>query len=92
LSKFLGFEGGEFVEAKQLLATNIKAIIREKGLKQYAVAARADMTGKRLSNALNARALLNADEIARIARALGTTPNALFKHDERPCEQSFPRS
>lgn len=60
------------------LATNIKNIISKSGFKQFIIAERAGFNQYEFSNMLNGRKIIKAEEIPRIANALGVTPNELF--------------
>lgn len=58
---------------------NIKRIIREKGMKQVAVAERAGFTPQEFSNILNdRRKLLRVEHIMPIANALQVDANDLY--------------
>lgn len=60
------------------VAENIKAIIEEKGLKQAIIAKRAGCSQQMLSDMLNGRRLIKANDIARISLALGVDANYLL--------------
>lgn len=60
----------------------IKQIIREKGLKQNAVAEWAGIGKQAFSEMLNGRRLIKLKDITPIANALGVTPNDLFDTDQ----------
>lgn len=62
----------------KLLAQNIRRILRDKGLKQYAVAVKADIPPRDLSAMLNGRKQFLSVHICPIANALNVTPNDLF--------------
>lgn len=55
-----------------------KAIIESKGLKQKSVAEKAGYSPQVFNNLVNGRKLFMADDIFRVANALGVTPNELF--------------
>ena len=56
----------------------IRAIIKQKGLKNKAVAEKAGYTEQEFSNMLNERKIVNSDDVLRVATALDVTPNDLF--------------
>lgn len=56
----------------------LRAIIRQRGLKQRVVAERAGMTDKELSDLLRGRRTFRAEYIAPICKALDITPNDLL--------------
>lgn len=62
-----------------LVRERIRQIIREKGLKQSAVSERLGEPEYWLSNRLTERTDIKADELPRIAQALGVTPCAFFE-------------
>ena len=57
---------------------NVKRIIRERGLKQSALALKAKIPEKQLSALICGRKLMRPEYISQISVALGVTPNALF--------------
>lgn len=62
------------------IVKNIKDIIVAKGLKQAAVAKKANLTEKELSDMLNCRRkLIRAEHLPAIANALGVDVNELFR-------------
>lgn len=63
---------------ESIIAGNIKRLIREKGLQQRAVAARAGYNEKSFSNMLTGRKLITDCDIPPICAALQVTPNDLF--------------
>lgn len=65
------------------LVENIKTIIRNQKLKQYAVAEKAGFNEQDFSNMLNGRKLLKAEYIGRIALALNVTPNDIFGYGKQ---------
>lgn len=72
--------------SNSIVAENLKAIIREKNLKQSALAQEAGFTAQEMNDMLNGRRLLRAVDIASILNSLqkvGVDANALFKNDER---------
>jgi len=60
------------------LAENIKRIIRERGIKQYVVADRADIPARDLSAMLNGRKQILSVHVKLLSHALDTTPNELY--------------
>lgn len=58
---------------------NVKKLIKKSGLKQYAVAERAGYDNRTFNAMLNGHRIIKAEEIPSIAKALGVTPNELFK-------------
>ena len=65
-----------------LLIGNIKRLLKEKGLKQYAVAERANIPPKHLSAMLSGRKNFLSIHIPPIAQALGVSVGELFRQDE----------
>ena len=63
---------------KSVIAENVKQIIRDKCLKQGAVAAKAGYDYRAFSNMLNGRKVITDVDVAKIANALGVTPNGVF--------------
>lgn len=64
------------------VASAIKQIIEEKGLRQVAVASRAGFTSQQFSDMLNNRKTIKAEYIPGIAAALGVDPNAIYGMDQ----------
>ena len=62
-----------------LVATNIERIIAEKGYKKNAVAKRAGISGQKLSDMLNGRAIIRAEIVPNICKALNVDPNDLYE-------------
>ena len=60
------------------IAENVKQIIRDKCLKQGAVAAKAGYNYKAFSNMLNGRKVITDIDVVNITKALGVTPNDVF--------------
>lgn len=56
----------------------IKNVIKKSGIKQVVIAERANLTPMQLSDIVNKRRRLDANELFDICRALGVTPNDLF--------------
>lgn len=67
-------------ESNKQLADNIKSIIRKKGILQSDLAQIAGYSRQQLSNMLQGRKLIRADDIPRIAKALSSTPNDLYNY------------
>ena len=67
----------------ELLIGNIKRAIRNRGLKQCAVAVKAGLGEQELSNMLNGRKIVTAEHIARIANALGCEVNEFYMEPEK---------
>ena len=63
---------------KSVIAENVKAIIKEKGFLQKAVAEKAGYDQNTFSNMLNNRKVITDRDIIPIATALGVEPNDLF--------------
>lgn len=57
---------------------NTKRIIKQKGLKNCAVAEKAGLSVQQFSNLLHKRKMIRADDVIAIANALEVTPNELF--------------
>lgn len=66
-----------------IVAQNVKKIIKDKCLKQGAIAERAGYNGKTFSNMLNGRKIITDEDVLKIATALGEEPNKLFGLDEK---------
>jgi transcriptional regulator with XRE-family HTH domain len=62
-----------------LIAQNTKRLIKKKGLLQYFVARQAGFSPGQFSNMMNGRKIISAEDIVKIAEALGVTPNELFE-------------
>ncbi len=67
---------------KSEVATNIKKMIKEKGLLQKKVAERAGYDIKVFNNMLNGRKIITDCDIMPIAHALEVEPNELFGYDK----------
>lgn len=63
---------------KSIVAENTKAIMKQRCLKQGAIAERAGYNGKVFSNMMNGRKLITDEDVLRIANALETDVNTLF--------------
>ena len=64
---------------KSVIAENVKTIIKERGLKQGAVAEKAGYDYKAFSNMLNGRKVVTDLDVVRIANVLDVLPGELFK-------------
>lgn len=62
----------------QTIALRVKAIIKEKGYKQYIIAKKAGFSPQDFSSILCGRKTFKADFINPICYALSITPNELF--------------
>lgn len=62
-----------------IVAPNVKEIIREKCLKQSAVARKAGYSAQQFCAMMNGRKIIKDTDILRIATALGVDANQLFK-------------
>lgn len=62
-----------------IVAPNIKWIIRDRCLKQSAVAKKAGYSEQQFSSMMNGRKVIKDIDILRIATALGVDANELFK-------------
>lgn len=65
-----------------IVAPNVKEIIREKCLKQSAVAKKAGYSNQQFSAMMNGRKIIKDTDILRIAIALDVDANELFKKGE----------
>lgn len=66
----------------ETVSPNIKRILKEQGIKQYVIAEKSKIPFKKFSDMLNGRAIMKADDLPQIAKALGVTVNELFKRPE----------
>lgn len=57
----------------------IKAIIQEKGFKQYAAAKKAGIDAKQFNAMLNNRKIIKAEDLAVICKAIGCSPNDILE-------------
>lgn len=64
------------------IANNIYKIIKKKMFTQSTVARKAGYTPKRFNDMLRGRKLILPEDIVRISKALGVTPNDLFGYEE----------
>lgn len=56
----------------------IERIIKKKGMKKCAIASMANIEKNAFSEMLNGRRLIKLDDLLRISRALGVSPNDMF--------------
>jgi transcriptional regulator with XRE-family HTH domain len=76
--------GGELVGSiKPTIINNIRKAIKDSGLKQYVVAKKCGYTGKGLSDLLNGRRSITADDIYKLCKGIGISPNELFGYNEK---------
>lgn len=61
-----------------IVTSNIRKILDERGLKQCAVAKKAGYTKQQFNAMLNGRKLVTVDDIMAITDVLGVDANALF--------------
>ena len=73
-------------EANEPLASRLKVIIAQEGLRQGYVATKAGFTPQQFSDMLNGRKIMKAVDIARIIDALGVTANDLFGMNDKSRE------
>lgn len=66
-------------EERAKIIANLEKIIREKGYLKSAVAEKAGLTLKDLSDILHDRKIFRAEYVNPICKALGISPNELFK-------------
>lgn len=71
------------MEWNEVIRMNIRTIIKEKGFLQKAVATRAGYSKQTFNNMLAGRRIIRADEIPRIAGALGCDSRDIFKGEAR---------
>ncbi len=69
----------QIAECNEPVASNIQRIISEKGLKQSAVAVRANFTPNAFSAMVRGRKFIKPCDVNIIARALGVSVNELYK-------------
>ena len=72
----------------QVIISNIRRVIRRKGLKQCVVAEKAGFTPNAFSSMLNERKVIMAEHIPDIASALGVSVNELYKKEGDRDEQN----
>lgn len=71
----------EQVSNNQILIQNIRRVIKEKGLKQCAVAEKVGVTPNIFSSMLNERKIITAEHIPNIANALDVSVNELYRKE-----------
>lgn len=69
----------QIADCNEPMARNIRRIISEKGLKQSAVAARANFSPSAFNAMVKGRRLIKPCDANNIAHALGVSVNELFK-------------
>lgn len=62
-----------------VVASNVKRIIEQKGIKQKSVAEKAGISEKKFSDMLNDRVSIKAEDIVKIQEALQVPVGELFK-------------
>lgn len=67
---------------KTYVADNVRTMIDEKGYRYSAIAERAGYTRQQLSDMLNGRKLILADDCAKLRKAIGCTYDDLFRKPE----------
>lgn len=72
----------QIAECNEPIASNIKKIIESKGLKQIAVAGKANFTQSFFNAMIKGRRLIKPCDVNSIARALGVSVNELFTKEE----------
>ena len=65
-----------------IIAPNIRKIIKEKGLKQCAVAEKAGYSPRQISAMLNGRRLILDIDVCKIAEALDVDANTLLRREK----------
>ena len=71
-----------------IVAPNVKRIIKQKCLKQSAVADRAGYTPNQFCSMMKGRKVIKDIDIMNIANALGVDANELFRKDEQPMDKN----
>lgn len=71
----------QIAECNKPIAENVQRIISEKGLKQNAVAARANFTQTAFNAMLRGRKLIKPCDVNNIAEALEVSVNELYKQE-----------
>lgn len=72
----------QIAECNEPVASNIKKIINEKGLKQVAVATRANFSQSAFNAMIRGRRLIKPCDVNNIAHALGVSANDLYKKEQ----------
>ena len=65
-----------------VVVPNIRRIINERGLKQYAVAEKAGYTKNQFNAMLTGRKLITDTDVCKITKALDIDANTLFSTEE----------
>ena len=71
----------EYKKVRKILIAKIRRIIKEKGLKQCAVAEKAGFSPRLFSSMMNERKFILAEYIPNIATALGVEVNELYRKE-----------
>lgn len=74
----------QIAECNEPIAGNIKKIISERGLKQNAVAVRANFSPSAFNAMLRGRKLIKPCDVNNIARSLGVSVNDLYQKEDAP--------
>lgn len=61
-----------------IVANNTRKILNERGIKHKVIAERAGYTEGQFSNILCGRKNIETDDVLKISKALGVTPNVLY--------------
>lgn len=69
------------------VSEKIKKIIKDEGLKQYAVADRAGIDRKQFNALLNKKKTFVVDYLPRICKALNKTPSEILDYEEEPDDE-----
>ena len=65
------------------IAERIQSLLRERGLVQRRVAAEAGFSAQQMNDMLHGRKLILAEDLPRIAAAMGVSPAAFFEDTRR---------
>ncbi len=68
--------------SNECMVESIKEIISRNGIKQKVIAERAGFTEQMMTDMLNGRKIIKAEFVPRLCKALGVSPNRLFRWDE----------
>lgn len=66
------------IECNGTIPNNIEKLIRQKGLKQYAVAEKAGISRRKFSDMLNGRTIIKINDLIAISSALNVPVENLF--------------
>ena len=70
---------GEFKKVEDtIVGLNVKKIIKQKGLNEYAVAQKCGYNNKKFNDMLNGRRLIKPEDVIRFVTVLKVTPNDLY--------------